>query len=234
MFATIIVILPSPFEGGNIHLSHAGKTKVIDTSSESTFSTHVAGWYTDVTHSVKPIRNGYRLALSYNLIHTSAPSLQPSLAAMSPQLKELKHVLLSWKWLESPDQLVYLLDHQYSASNLRSTSLKGKDAHMLKHLRSVAEPLDFEVYLANIELHQTGIGDDNGGAIVDMETEEWSIENEVDLDGDLADLSHISIDKEEVIPFELSEVEPDDIEGEGYVGNVSHSSQYVVLLTAFY
>jgi hypothetical protein len=158
MFATVVVILPSPFD---IHLSHAGKSKVIDTSINSKFSTHVASWYTDVTHSVTTIGSGYRLALSYNLVHTFAPSLQPRLSGWSPQMRDLKHSLMSWKWLASPDLILYLLDHKYSESNLMSIAIKGKDAHMIKHLRPVAEALGFELYLANIELYQSGGRDED-------------------------------------------------------------------------
>ncbi|KAG6805401.1 hypothetical protein H0H93_004866, partial [Arthromyces matolae] len=70
MFATAIIVLPSLYTGGEVHVSHSSTTKVLDFASHSLLSTALLAWYTDVVHEVKPLKSGYRLALSYNLIHT--------------------------------------------------------------------------------------------------------------------------------------------------------------------
>ena len=80
MFASIVVVLPSTFIGGTAHLSHGSLSVVYDCSQDSSLlKTTVLPWYTDVMHEIKPITSGYRLALTYNLVHTTS-ALRPSLA----------------------------------------------------------------------------------------------------------------------------------------------------------
>jgi len=72
MFGTLIVVLPSKFEGGELHLWNNQKRAfdelVVKLAQQNEFSTGLAAWYTNVTHSVKPVTSGYRLVLIYNLI----------------------------------------------------------------------------------------------------------------------------------------------------------------------
>ncbi|KIO28616.1 hypothetical protein M407DRAFT_45278, partial [Tulasnella calospora MUT 4182] len=165
MFATIIVILPSPFAGGSAHLSHAGQKAAIDQSKESWLHTSVMAWYTDVTHEIKPIQSGYRLALSYNLVHTTT-SLRPALSDASGPIKQIRHILLSWRQNlyaeDSPQKIIYLLQHRYSQANCRGSAMKGTDAHVVAVLDSVSQELKFRVGLALIECHLSGPADDMG------------------------------------------------------------------------
>ena len=71
MFATVIVLLPSEYEGGEVKITHSGKTDIIDLNYISNRGMAIMAWYTDVLHEIKPITSGYRVALSFNLIHTS-------------------------------------------------------------------------------------------------------------------------------------------------------------------
>ena len=129
MFATIVVVLPTPFTGGDAYLSHSGQKVVLNTSGQSLSKTTVLAWYTDVMHEIKPIMSGYRVALSYNLVHTTT-SLRPSLTDNAGPLLKLRHVLLSWKQNDEDDldRLVIKLDHDYSHANLSASALKGSDA----------------------------------------------------------------------------------------------------------
>lgn len=225
MFATIVITLPSQFTGGSIHLEHALKTKVVNMSSDSAFSTQVAAWYTDVMHSVQPILSGYRLVLSYNLIHAIAPSLRPALTTTSPHAKKLRRVLKAWKKNQTPQKVVYLFDHQYSSSNLLGATLKGKDAHIIRNVRSIAEPLGFRIYVANIQLYRKGtdVGDDYYGEDWDREFGEssWSANSLVDLQGNPVDIENLKIKNKYIIPYSLTEEAPDQESKEGYTGNVS-------------
>lgn len=242
MFGSIIITLPSAFEGAALHLSHSGQTRVIDFASTSKTSTSVLAWYSDVFHSVKPVTSGYRLALSYNLAVSPASSnLRPSLPDMSPAINRLRHVLISWRQArteEAPTKLVYHLDHQYSSIGLGNMSLKGRDAHILSFLRPIAEELRFCIYIANVELHQSGTADDYGGyhrghcayadddddshgGMMEVDDSELTVENVVDSNGHEVAHLNITIEEEEEIPFKLSETSPVDQEYEGYQGNVS-------------
>ncbi|KAJ2934373.1 hypothetical protein H1R20_g2697, partial [Candolleomyces eurysporus] len=166
MFATIIIVLPSAFEGGQVHLSHAGQKKIIDIAKDSAFTTSFFAWYTDVVHEVKPVTAGYRLALSYNLIHTSRNEPHPSLPDMSDALAGIRRVLRKWNEdkydsAPSPPYLAYLLEHQYSENDLNrgSRCLKGVDAHKVAHLLPIAKDLSFSVCIAKLVFTRSGWAD---------------------------------------------------------------------------
>jgi hypothetical protein len=230
MFATMVIILPSKFTGGSLHLSHAGESRVLDTAAHSEFGTHVASWYTDVFHSIKAVESGYRVALSYNLIHTSTPSLKPDLTGMNANEQELMHVLLSWKQTNSPQRVLYLLDHMYSESSLRASMLKGKDHHRATLLRAIAEKLHFRLCLVSLELHESGGANDYGGytydeiEMVEVDESNLSITRAYDLNGRKVELQEdLDLEDADCIPYPLSKTEPDDKDYEGYQGNVSEA-----------
>lgn len=73
MFGTMIVILPSEFEGGAVHLGHLNQRKVFNVGGlKSASETSILAWYSDVIHEVKPVTLGYRFALAYNLVRSEA------------------------------------------------------------------------------------------------------------------------------------------------------------------
>ncbi|KAK1228340.1 hypothetical protein PQX77_008593 [Marasmius sp. AFHP31] len=238
MFASIIVVLPSRFTGGDAHVSHGTLRKVFNTSGPSLSKTTVLSWYTDVTHEIKPIESGYRLALSYNLFHTTN-SLRPSLSSQNDMIGRLRHIFLSWKQQESePDKMIYMLDHKYSQASLSASALKGKDAHTVAVLDCLSKEIGFSLGLAHIEHHETGQANDYGGRrggywdeseedddveMGEIEESTTSIQNLVDLDG-----KHISDnvdfdDETETIPARFDDYFGgqtwDDQDYEGYQGN---------------
>ncbi|KAK0467210.1 uncharacterized protein EV420DRAFT_672155 [Desarmillaria tabescens] len=168
MFGTIIIILPSSYKGGEVHVSHSGSSQVFDFSEQSLVSTAVLAWYTDVFHEVKPVKSGYRLALSYNLVQTVPTAPLPSLPNMHTAVHRLRRVLQKWRkdrFQSDPlDLVAYILSHEYSAAELRigAMALKGQDAHKAAHLQSVAKDLDYVVCLGSLSYRQSGQAEDMG------------------------------------------------------------------------
>ncbi|PIL31358.1 hypothetical protein GSI_06057 [Ganoderma sinense ZZ0214-1] len=163
MFATIVVVLPSKFTGGAVHVSHGGFSETYEHSARSQTETTVLAWYTDVEHAVKPITSGYRLALSFNVIHTTN-SLRPVVSKASDAAVRLRRILKSWAEdnYDAPDKIIYLLDHKYSQANMSGSALKGSDAHLVAMLDSVGRPLGFHLGLANLTCTQRGSAVDSG------------------------------------------------------------------------
>lgn len=256
MFATIIIVLPSPYTGGEVHLAHGSSTTVLDMAPISLLSTTILAWYTDVKHEVKPITSGYRLALSYNLIHTSPGIPLPVLPDTSRALLQLRNVLRKWRkgaYDEEPNMVAYLLDHQYSAANLQlgEKALKGKDLHQITNLKPVADELGYMICLGLLSYHVTGDADEETGygyrgswkrgryhdyGDSDDEDEDatmgeildktLTISNLVDLDGNLIlnGSQTMSLEEGDLIPKDpFEDMEPDDKEYEGYMGNVRFS-----------
>ena len=118
------------------------------------------GRYADVEHAVKPVTKGYRLVLTYNIIHTSVDDPIPSPAAIERDRASLGGALDSWnKELEMkaygdsciPTKLAYKLDHKYTDANLRLLHLKGKDRIKAMQLKQVCDAKGFVVVLANVK-----------------------------------------------------------------------------------
>lgn len=249
MFATIVVVLPSYFTGGAAHLSFGDLSAVYDCSPKSQLETSVLAWYTDVTHEIKPITSGYRLALSYNLLHTTQ-SLRPALAAHNSVTEKLMCVLLAWRDDKSgntPEKLLYLLDHKYSEANLKASALKGADAQKVALLDVLARKHGFRMGLANAHCRLSGYAEDYGGGhhrrgrrgwygydsysdddddeddgdvdFAEVESREMTIEHFVDLDGNLISKKLEFNEEEETIPADLADnVESGPHDGQDYEG----------------
>jgi len=69
MFGTMVVLLPSNYEGGELVVRHDGKEKMFDFAKGSEFNVHYLAFYADCQHEIKEIRSGFRLCLVYNLFH---------------------------------------------------------------------------------------------------------------------------------------------------------------------
>ena len=198
----MIILLPSRFTGGEFRLSHASESEqqVIDYSSATTA---VVAWYTDVLHEMTPITSGYRLALSYNIIHTSRDMPLPTVLNADHQGAKLRRVLCNWnqrcKERDTPDCIAYLLKHQCSEADFgrRASLLKGEDSQRIAFVRTAAEGLDFVILLAKLKYQITDNDFGYSGCcpciIVDKSV---TLSNWVDLDSEhvlLGDIKSIGI-----------------------------------------
>ena len=92
MVATLVVVLPSSHEGGELIVRHDGKEQTIDFGGASgdAFHIHYAAFYADCEHEIRPLKKGYRLCLVYNLTLSkskkaiSAPRLRLHREGRSP------------------------------------------------------------------------------------------------------------------------------------------------------
>ena len=223
----MIILLPSRYTGGEIHLTHASETQVIDFSASSLAKTAVLAWYTDVLHEVKPVTSGYRLALSFNMIHTSPDKPLPTVSSQADgPCAKLRRVLCEWKEISgSPESIAYLLKHQYSEADFRrgASRLKGEDSQRMAFVRAATEGLDYAILLAKVEYRvsepdEYGCCNDDEDRYINI-----TISNVVDLDGQavLSGHSSMDIDKDCFLPKNaLQDVRPDG-EHEEFTGNVS-------------
>ena len=152
MFATMIILLPSQYTGGEVHLTHGSKTQVIDFSASSLANTAVLAWYTDVLHEVKPVTSGYRLALIYDLVYTPAHMSLPMAPTYDGPCAELRRVLHKWENKSKEcDCITYLLKHRYSDVDFSrgASCLKGEDDERVALVRAAADELGLFIFLAN-------------------------------------------------------------------------------------
>ncbi|KAI0080852.1 hypothetical protein K474DRAFT_1704394 [Panus rudis PR-1116 ss-1] len=246
--ATIIVVLPSEFTGGEARFTHSGLSTVYNPSQNDEWQTTVMAWYTDVLREIKPITSGHCLAISYDLI-LSKNTLKPALSDSTAGIQRLRQILTSWQKNEGhdlPQKIVYLLENSYPEGELRGSALKGSDAQLVAVLDTLAKESEFHLGLATAECHLEGIPDesakDHGGPGAygwgyDYESsDEESFDGDfqgvtdrsvelkefVDLDGNSISDSLILDSKMEAIPSDLTEeAENGDYESqelEGYMG----------------
>ena len=240
MFASLIIVLPSKSEGGEVYVSHGNEKDVFNISPSSEFTTSALAWYTDVIHEVKPVTSGYRLAVSYNLVNTMPGIPPPQLPDMHSAVSAVEGIFRKWRksGYDNPDfsgTIAYLLDHQYSEAGLEFAALKGKDATLISNIRGAAEKQGICLRLGLLEYVVSG------DAEVDMYSDycderedssespemavvhekEYRIQGFYDLEGDIMD--PIGLDpKFDMIPQDPFDGEkPDEEEFEGYTANVS-------------
>lgn len=160
MIATLSICLPSKYEGGEVHLSHAGKKLVFNTADQSIFDTTALAWYADVTHEIKPITEGNRLVLIYNIIQAGAGP--KSAGFLSEQCERLCSALarLSQDSCGPPSRLLYLLSHKYSQASLRINQLKGRDRAVAHVLEEACARNGYYLFLCNLTKVENANEDD--------------------------------------------------------------------------
>lgn len=194
MIATLVVTLPSDFSGGEIVIQHH-EEKVTFRGGGKRLG--LIAFYADCHHEVRPVKSGYRIVLTYNLLlakgHDAARPIAPEhLDALEASVRAFFRDAPPPSWPgsappEPPNRLVYLLDHQYSQMGLGWSRLKNADAVRAAALREVAQRLDCEVALALADAHETWSCedeyDDDYGRRSSYYDHDWD-DGEEDEDGD--------------------------------------------------
>ena len=72
MFATLVIVLPSIYTGGELVVRHRGREVTLDMRCEDPSEAAFAAFYADCVHEVLPITSGCRLTLIYNLRRAGA------------------------------------------------------------------------------------------------------------------------------------------------------------------
>ncbi len=152
MVASLVVGLPSTFNGGALEVHHGGQTATYRGSKKAL---SFVAFYSDCRHQVKPVASGYRVVLTYNLLLDEAKSgsaIDPDPELVTDLARCLQEHFAA---VDGPNRLVYLLDHEYTPRGLGFSSLKGVDARRVPALRAAADRADCEVALALVSVKET-------------------------------------------------------------------------------
>jgi hypothetical protein len=161
MIGTLVVSLPSQFSGGAMVLEHHDEKMLVGGSNSRLI---FVAFYADCRHEVRPVTQGHRIVLTYNLIvegnATALDSPQTQTHALARSIREFFETPRTPHWSGDlrqgpPDRLVYLLDHEYTQSGLAWDRLKNADAQRVAALQEVARQLDCEIFLALADVHET-------------------------------------------------------------------------------
>ena len=126
MFATLIIVLPSKHEGGELLVRFDGDTRSFDFSQSSNqYQIPFVAFYADCEHEVKPLRSGHRICLAYNLLQKkSNRKIKPQ--QIGNYADQLALILKSAEKDRDFPKIV-LLGHQYTPSNFSMSTLKLND-----------------------------------------------------------------------------------------------------------
>ena len=230
MFGTMIIVLPSLHEGGQLIVRHKDNSATIDLSRAEGSELKFAAFYADCEHEVLPITKGYRICLVYNLIQKfsgknktdtsnslTAPCHINEIQGASNILKE------AFNDNNQPSKLVWLLEHQYSNAELSFNSLKNIDVAIAKVLIKAADLAKCAIYLGIVHIEESGSAEadfeyhssrSRRGYYVDDEMDVESVDYEIvdicdsekyidgwmDSQNRLMDFGQIPIEKGELLP----------------------------------
>lgn len=162
MFATMVLVLPSPHSGGELVIKHLGREVVLDPRPEEPSEIGFAAFYADCVHEVRPVKTGYRLTLVYNLrfVDKKHPLKAPDYRAEHGRVVEL---LRNWASAEDePDKLILPLEHAYTPAELSFSALKGADAGVASVLVKAAAEADCDLHLALVSIEESGSAEYTG------------------------------------------------------------------------
>src|SRR6266478_1389532 len=156
MFGSLVIIFPTPHEGGVLSLrSRASHEWSFDPSPETSDITHIPyiGYvvlFKDVEHEVAPVTSGHRVTLTYDLYaddHDGAISMKDQHSEfISPLANEqafhdvFQTLLENREFLADGGTLAFGLMHAYTIGNTFKHvygALKGSDAVVYRTLRAL-------------------------------------------------------------------------------------------------
>lgn len=241
MVATMIVLLPSRFGGGDLVIRHGGRGKTVslDQVSQQASAQYVA-FYADCEHEVKKITSGVRVCLAFNLI------LKPvrksgSRSSDSQADPKLRRAVNDWLRHRASAPLVFALEHQYTDAGLKPSLLKGADRELHRQVVAVCQSADCRMHFGQVSRHLCQFADDGSFGYGRRSYHRWSgdyddlelgevfddeilIDGWKDADGKRVRLASLACESEQIISATpVEEWTPTQQDYEGYTGNAGNT-----------
>jgi hypothetical protein len=122
MFGTLVLTLPSTYQGGALRISHAGREVRVETDADDPSELSYVAFYADCEHEVLPVEEGSRVCLIYNLIQKPSKGRHRILKAPEYESQVAETAAILNRALQSPEapaKIAWLFDHQYSPGDYR-------------------------------------------------------------------------------------------------------------------
>ena len=240
MVATLVLVWPSPHIGGTLRVQLGQQEAALSSQHLQAQDLRWFAFYADCRHEVLPVQEGWRVALTFDLV-LPAQAARPAVPARLQTA--LEHALRQQFALDgdTPGMApwVLLLDHEYTEHGLRWPLLKGDDRWRVAALRAAAEALGLRLHLALAELHQTWSAepaprsrwsrhgdeaDPQRGELID---ESLSLDFWVDEHDQVGPRSSLSVRLDDTVSFtETGSAHLVDEQYEGYMGNYGDTLDY--------
>lgn len=160
MFGTLVVTLPSAHRGGELVIRHAGRDVTVETSAAEFSEVSYAAFYADCEHEARPVREGNRICLVYNLIQKPAGKGKRKVLRAPDYESQIADVAgILERFLSAPStpaKVAWLLEHQYSRAGLSWSGLKGADAARARVLMQAAARAHCAIHLGIVHIGDSG------------------------------------------------------------------------------
>lgn len=246
MFATLVVVLPSDYSGGELLVRHKGHEARIDLRHDEPSEAVFAAFYADCLHEVLPVTSGHRLALIYNLVRKDKQPL-PKPPDYESEQQQAAALLREWSRGEAsipgavsvsdsgPTKLIYPLEHAHTQAELGFATLKGADAAVASVMVEAAHQADCDLYLALVSIAESGWAEYTGGGgyrgrhwddsdaefeVGEVEDSSKTIHDWRHPDGSSSPLGPLPFHPDELSPPDaFDDMEPEDLDFQEATGN---------------
>ena len=222
MVGTLVVSLPVAGAGGELVVRHQDRETVIDmTSAEPSELVHAA-FYGDCEHEIRPVTDGHRICLVYNLtvadrgIPLDAPDYGAEVEAIAAELRA------RCRDPETSGKLVWVLEHDYSEAGLAFGALKNADDAVGRVLAVAAERAGCSLHAAIVHVREVGAAEYSGDPydddlydedhyeMLEVDDVDCRLDGWVGIDGAAVDFGELPLLAGELMPEGcLDEAEPD-------------------------
>ncbi len=195
MVATLVVSLPVAGKGGELIIRHRGRETIVEMCSNDPSELVFAAFYADCEHEIRPVTEGHRACLVYNLVLTPGQNVAtsaPNYADLMGQIaKEIKNCFAT---SDAPEKLVWLLEHDYSIAGLSFETLKNTDATVGRALIAAAAQADCSLHAAIVHVDEYAaaayLGRDYVWEIEDIGADEYELYDIIERRCELDDWVH--------------------------------------------
>ncbi len=165
MVASMVVVLPNPFEGGGLIVRHGSALQkfTFDDAAHGKAACYAA-FYADCEHEVERVTRGLRLCLAYNLVLQPTRGKRSNTTEPADPSDKLAESIASWIATQPAQPLVFALEHHYTQRGLSVDLLKGADRQLANLVVSAAAAADCHVHLAQVSRHLLQFADDGSMA----------------------------------------------------------------------
>ncbi|PYI31806.1 hypothetical protein BP00DRAFT_474221 [Aspergillus indologenus CBS 114.80] len=154
--ATLVIGLPSSYEGGAVTERHRGFTRSVKLSSREC---SYGCWYAGLVHEVLPVTSGYRWVLTYNLTIDASETRLPR-ALRQPDTLPLYSAIARWLKQVSDNSLQghfwYQLDHRYTDASISLKALEFRDLACVQALCEISTRLPVDIFLGVLQREEWG------------------------------------------------------------------------------
>ena len=212
MIATLVIALPVAGKGGELIIRHHDRETAVHMRSEDPSELVYAAFYCDCEHEIRPVTEGHRVCLVYNLVVSPGGRVAASVPDYTDHADRIaEEIRARFSASDAPEKLVWLLDHDYSEAGLSFESLKNVDAAVGRTLIAAAPRAGCVLHAAIVHVEESAAAEYYGRGyvyeIMDIDEEDYELGEIFERRCELDDWMHPNLGSVEYGQLELNTFE---------------------------